>query len=113
MWRFGRQEKILINQSPISERNFLFQTGYIYLLKRERDAMGACGSSMTPEEREAKRRSRALERRMSLDNNVEEEKIKLLLLGAGESGKSTIFKQMRIRKLVLVLIRELIHTNLH
>ena len=96
MWRFGRQEKILINQSPISERNFLFQTGYIYLLKRERDAMGACGSSMTPEEREAKRRSRALERRMSLDNNVEEEKIKLLLLGAGESGKSTIFKQMRI-----------------
>ena len=96
MWRFGRQEKILINQSPISERNFLFQTGYIYLLKRERDAMGACGSSMTPEEREAKRRSRALERRMSLDNNVEEEKIKLLLLGAGESGKSTILKQMRI-----------------
>ena len=58
--------------------------------------MGACGSSMTPEEREAKRRSRALERRMSLDNNVEEEKIKLLLPGAGESGKSTIFKQMRI-----------------
>ncbi len=58
--------------------------------------MGACGSTLTPEQKEQMARSKALDRRMSIDNNVEEQKIKLLLLGAGESGKSTIFKQMRI-----------------
>ena len=58
--------------------------------------MGACGSKLTPEQREQRARSKALERRMSIDNMSEEQKIKLLLLGAGESGKSTIFKQMRI-----------------
>lgn len=65
--------------------------------------MGLCHSSgdnakLTPEEREkakmAKARSKALERKAEQDRDQDSEVFKLLLLGAGESGKSTLFKQM-------------------
>lgn len=56
--------------------------------------MGACQSS--EEERAALKASREIERLMKEQNDFEMSKVKLLLLGAGESGKSTIFKQMRI-----------------
>jgi len=61
--------------------------------------MGLCGSSeLTPEQeaklREEKRRDKALEEKMKGDREVDNRLHKLLLLGAGESGKSTLFKQM-------------------
>jgi len=62
--------------------------------------MGLCASkdNMTPEERDALKqaqtRSRELERDLMKQNQRENQIHKLLLLGAGESGKSTLFKQM-------------------
>lgn len=60
--------------------------------------MGACGSNLSGEEkakmREEQRRSKELDRAMRNMQQVESQVNKLLLLGAGESGKSTLFKQM-------------------
>jgi len=57
--------------------------------------MGICGSSLSEEEKAAKERNKQLEAQQEEDMNQDQQLIKLLLLGAGESGKSTIFKQMR------------------
>lgn len=58
--------------------------------------MGGCISGATPEERDAKARSSAIDRQLRHDLKDFENTIKILLLGAGESGKSTVVKQMKI-----------------
>ncbi|CZR62251.1 probable G protein alpha subunit GNA-3 [Phialocephala subalpina] len=57
--------------------------------------MGACMSS-NQEESEQKKRSQAIDKKLEEDSRRLRRECKILLLGSGESGKSTIVKQMKI-----------------
>ncbi|KAI1007459.1 Guanine nucleotide-binding protein alpha-3 subunit [Podosphaera aphanis] len=57
--------------------------------------MGVCMSSST-EDSEQKKRSQLIDRKLEEDSKRLRRECKILLLGSGESGKSTIVKQMKI-----------------
>lgn len=57
--------------------------------------MGVCMSSET-EETEQRKRSQMIDRKLEEDSRRLRRECKILLLGSGESGKSTIVKQMKI-----------------
>lgn len=77
--------------------------------ERERDAA---------QEREAKRRSREIDAMLARERRAVRRLVKILLLGAGESGKSTFLKQMRIingqefDKKALLDFRDTIYENI-
>jgi hypothetical protein len=54
------------------------------------------GSALTRSTSEERRKNLEIEKMIRKDKKVQARQVKILLLGAGESGKSTILKQMRI-----------------
>lgn len=54
------------------------------------------GCFLTPEDKESKEKSDMIDKAIQKDKQRLRKEYKMLLLGPGESGKSTIFKQMKI-----------------
>jgi len=55
-----------------------------------------CFGNFTPEDKQAKKKTKEIDQMLSKHAKVFKQEVKILLLGPGESGKSTIFKQMKI-----------------
>ncbi|KAI8620855.1 guanine nucleotide binding protein, alpha subunit [Chytriomyces sp. MP71] len=58
--------------------------------------MGCATSNALPGDQEARLVSKAIDAAINTEKKAQENIIKLLLLGAGETGKSTILKQMKL-----------------
>ncbi len=63
---------------------------------RNRVGLGICGSSLSIAEQTEIDDAKRLDELMRDKQQAEQRVVKILLLGTGESGKSTIFKQMQI-----------------
>ena len=66
----------------------------ISVIFKKESKMAIC--CMSEVEKEALRRSKQIDRQLAQEKKSLKQEIKILLLGAGESGKSTFLKQMRI-----------------
>eukprot|EP00455_Lapot_gusevi_P023004 TRINITY_DN2394_c0_g1_i3.p1 TRINITY_DN2394_c0_g1~~TRINITY_DN2394_c0_g1_i3.p1 ORF type:complete len:361 (-),score=80.61 TRINITY_DN2394_c0_g1_i3:267-1349(-) len=58
--------------------------------------MGCCGSSLSEAEKADLGRSQQIDDLQNIDKSAERKIVKLLLLGTGESGKTTVLKQMHV-----------------
>ncbi len=76
------------------DQRMIIEHAHLYVLCGHNHARVCSSSSnMTPEQIEAQKRSKALDKDFKEAEKVDHQTKKLLLLGAGESGKSTLFKQ--------------------
>lgn len=79
--------------------------------------MGSCNSTSSPVEKETAQRSQGIDKDLSKERKAFVNEIRLLLLGAGDSGKSTIAKQMKIihlkgfTKEERIPYRAIVHSN--
>ncbi|CAL4126160.1 unnamed protein product, partial [Meganyctiphanes norvegica] len=72
-------------------------SGHYYIDVRHLHEAATMGCAMgTPADKEAIERSKKIDKDLRLAGEKAAREVKLLLLGAGESGKSTIVKQMKI-----------------
>src|SRR5690606_9216020 len=58
--------------------------------------MGLCGSKMTDEQKRGVEANRKVEQELARRQKEMSKEVKILLLGTGASGKSTVAKQMQI-----------------
>jgi len=69
----------------------------VYFRKMDDCFVKVCTCFIRDDDARARRiHSEAIDRRLAVDQQRQRRTIKILLLGAGESGKSTFMKQMRI-----------------
>lgn len=79
---------------PRYNRKFGFLTSWVCYEGKMADIVMSC--CMSDQEKEQKSRSKDIDRLIAKEKAQFRRTIKILLLGAGESGKSTFLKQMRI-----------------